>query len=427
MELLIIFLLILLNGIFSMSEIALVSARKFKLESAARKGKANAKKALDLAGNPNTFLSTVQIGITLIGILTGIYSGDKITSDVKACVAKIEFLAPYADSISVALVLIVLTFFSIVLGELIPKRIGLMFPEKIAMTMAAPMTFLSIVAKPFIWLLTVTNNLILGLFGLKNSKEGIISEEEIKAMVQESAEGGVIEEIEQDIVYRVFALGDRKVSELMTHRSDLVFFDAADSFETIKAKAFTEPHSVYPVVDRSFDHPLGIVSVKNLFTQDLQQGDFDLRNYLRQPIAVHGARPAYKLLEDFKKEQIHYAFVIDEYGVVEGMISLDDILDALVGNVTEHPASAYRITKREDGSWLADGQFSFFEFLEFFDLPRDTPAGDFNTIAGLFMSELDHMPVVGEKISWNGLRMEVIDMDGRRIDKMLIEVEGVKV
>jgi putative hemolysin len=423
MELLIIFFLILLNGVFSMSEIALVSARKFKLESAARKGKSNAKKALDLSNNPNTFLSTVQIGITLIGILTGIYSGDKITEDVKAGVARVEFMAPYADSISVALVLIVLTFFSIVLGELIPKRIGLMFPEKIAMTMATPMTFLSIVAKPFIWLLTATNNLILGLFGLKNSKEGIISEEEIKAMVQESAEGGVIEEIEQDIVHRVFALGDRKVSELMTHRSDLVFFDITDSFELIKTKVSAEPHSVYPVVDRSFDHPLGIVSVKNLFSQDLQQDDFDLRKYLRQPIVVHGARPAYKLLEDFKKEKTHYAFVIDEYGVVEGMISLDDILDALIGNVTEDPESAYRIIKREDGSWLADGQFPFFEFLEFFDLPRDTPSGDYNTIAGLFMSELDHMPVVGEKIVWNGMKMEVVDMDGRRIDKMLIEVE----
>lgn len=424
MELLIIFFLILLNGVFSMSEIALVSARKFKLESAARKGKSAAQKALDLANNPNTFLSTVQIGITLIGILTGIYSGDKITEDVKASIQGIGFLAPYADTVSVAVVLIILTFFSIVLGELIPKRIGLMFPEKIAMTMARPMTAISIVAKPFIWLLTATNNLILGLFGLKNNKEGIVSEEEIKAMVSESAEGGEIEEIEQDIVHRVFALGDRRVSELMTHRSDLMFFDAADSFNTIRTKAFAEPHSVYPVVEQSFDHPLGIVSVKDLFTQDLQQDDFELRRFIKQPIVVHGSRPAYKLLEDFKKERIHYAFVIDEYGVVEGMISLDDILDALVGNVTEHAESSYKIIQREDGSWLADGQYPFFEFLDFFDLPGDTPAGDYNTIAGLFLSELDHLPVVGEKVTWNGLQMEVMDMDGRRIDKLLIKAKS---
>src|SRR5215204_4434913 len=251
MEILIIVFLILLNGIFSMSEIALVSARKFKLESAAIKGNKNAKKALELSGNPNTFLSTVQIGITLIGILTGIYSGEKITEDVKSTIVTIPFLTEYAHSVSVALVLIVLTFFSIVFGELIPKRIGLMFPESIAMLVARPMTLVSKITKPFIWLLTKTNDLFLSIFGLKNRKEGIVSEEEIKAMVQESAEGGGIQEIEQDIVHRVFALGDRKVSELMTHRSDLVYFDINDNLDTIKKKAESEAHSVYPVVDKT--------------------------------------------------------------------------------------------------------------------------------------------------------------------------------
>ena len=213
MEILIILFLILLNGIFSMSEIALVSSRKFKLEAAAKKGNSNAKRALALAENPNTFLSTVQIGITLIGILMGIYSGEQITEDVTAFFSNIQLLAPYADSISVAVVLIILTFFSIVFGELIPKRIGLMFPESIAMLVARPMTLISIVTKPFIWLLTKTNNLFLNMFGLKDQKDGIVSEEEIKAMIQESTESGEIQEIEHDIVSRVFALGDMKVSE----------------------------------------------------------------------------------------------------------------------------------------------------------------------------------------------------------------------
>lgn len=422
MELLIIFLLIVLNGIFSMSEIALVSARKFKLESAARKGNSGAAKALELANNPNTFLSTVQIGITLIGIFTGIYSGDKITQDVKALIIQVPVLAKYADSISVALVLIVLTFFSIVIGELIPKRIGLMFPEKIAMLMAKPMTLVSVITKPFIWLLTKTNNGILGLLGLKNSKEGIVSEEEIKAMVEESAEGGEIQEIEQDIVHRVFALGDRRVSELMTHRSELVFFEVDDSLAQVREKAAAEPHGVYPVVKGSFDDPLGIVSVKDLFPEDFADKTFDLRSYIKQPIVVHGTRAAYKLLEDFKQGKTHYAFVVDEYGIIEGMVSLDDILDALIGNVSEHEESSYKIVKREDGSWLADGQYPFFEFLNFFDISHDYLTGEYNTIAGLFLSEIDHLPETGEKISWNNFTLEVIDMDGRRIDKLLVTV-----
>jgi len=424
MEFLIIIILILINGIFSMSEIALVSARKFKLESAAKKGNANARKALELSKNPNTFLSTVQIGITLIGILTGIFSGENLTNNLKTTIEKVSFLQPYAHTIAVLIIVIIITFLSIVFGELIPKRIGLMFPETIASLVARPMTFISIITKPFIWLLAKTNDLFLTIFGLKNRKTGIVSEEEIKAMVQESAKGGEIREIEQDIVHRVFALGDRKVSELMTHRSDLVCFNITDDLNTIKQRAQIEAHSVYPVIRKSWDNLIGIVSVKDIFPRDFRSSEFNLASFLKQPLMVPENIAAYKLLEKFRESKIHYAFVLNEYGSVEGMISMDDILDALLGDVSEYNQKEYQITQRDKKSWLADGSYPFFEFLNYFDIrdlePHET---NFNTIAGFILDQLQHIPIAGEKMKWNRFKFEVIDMDGPKIDKVLITLE----
>ena len=423
MEILIIIFLILLNGVFSMSEIALVSARKFKLESSAKKGNRNANQALALANNPNTFLSTVQIGITLIGILTGIFSGEKLTTDLTIAIGKVEFLAPYANTIAVALIVIIITFFSIVFGELLPKRIGLMFPESVATLMARPMTLISVITKPFIWLLTNTNDLFLSLFGLKNRKQGFVSEEEIKAMIQQSTEGGEIQEIEQSIVHRVFALGDRKVSELMTHRKDLVYFEITDDIHTIKQRAQIEAHSVYPVVRKSFDNVIGIVSVKDLFPKDFKTSDFNLSQFIKQPLIVHENAPAYKMLEKFKENKIHYAFVVDEYGSVTGMVSMDDIIDALIGDVSEYNQEEFRIVKRDDNSWLADGAYPFFEFLNYFDLSHEENTGQYNTLAGLILEQMNHIPYVGEKVMWLKFEFEIVDMDGPRIDKILIRLK----
>ncbi len=404
-----------------MSEIALVSSRKFKLESSAKKGNSNAKKALELANNPTTFLSTVQIGITLIGILTGIYSGREITEDVHEFIVKIPFLTNSATPISVGLVLLVLTFFSIVFGELIPKRIGLMFPEKVAILVARPMTLISVITKPFIWLLSITNDLFLRIFGLKDTRDGLVSEEEIKAIVQESAQGGEIQEIEHDIVNRVFALGDRKVSALMTHRSDLVYFDIEDSLEMIKQRAIEEIHSVYPVINKTFDETLGIVSVKDIFPNNFDHTGFNLRAFIKQPVMVLGNTPAYKVLEKFRENKLHYAFVIDEYGDVQGMISMDDILDALIGDVTEYNQEDYSIVQREDGTWLADGSYPYFEFLHYFNLEQPEEV-DYNTLAGFVLEKLQHIPTVGEKFAWGDFELEVIDMDERRIDKIMIKM-----
>ena len=421
MEILIILFLILLNGIFSMSEIALVSSRKFKLESAARKGNGNAKKALELANNPNTFLSTVQIGITLIGILTGIFSGEKIEEDLNASIKQISLLEPYSETLAVAIIVVIVTFFSIVFGELLPKRIGLMFPETIASLVARPMTIISIITKPFIWLLTKTNDLFLAIFGLKNRKEGTVSEEEIKAMVQESTQSGEIQEIEKDIVHRVFALGDTKVGALMTHRSDLVCFSITDDLNTIKQRAQIEAHSVYPVFRKTPDNLIGIVSVKDIFPKDFRTAEFNLASFLKQPVMVPESTPAYKALERFKENKIHYAFVLDEYGTVQGMVSMDDILDALIGDVTEYNQLEYQIVQRDEKTWLADGAYPFFEFLNFFNI-HDTyiDEGDYNTLAGLILHELGYLPHTGQKLEWQGFEFEIMDMDGPKIDKVLV-------
>jgi putative hemolysin len=421
MEILIILFLILLNGVFSVSEIALVSARKFKLENSAKKGNSNARRALNLANNPNTFLSTVQIGITLIGILTGIFSGEKIEENLRAAIMSIPVLQPYAQTIAVAIIVIVVTFFSIVFGELIPKRIGLMFPEIIASLMARPMTIISIITKPFIWLLTRTNDLFLSIFGLKERKEGIVSEEEIKAMVQESALGGEIQLIEQNIVQRVFALGDRKVSELMTHRSDLLCFNITDDLKGIKERAQIESHSVYPVYRKSPDNLIGVVSVKDIFPKEFKGADFNLAEFLKQPVMVPESTPAYKVLERFKESKIHYAFVLDEYGSVQGMVSMDDILDALIGDVTEYNQQEYQIIQRDDNSWLADGSYPFFEFLNYFNVLEDEyDEGDYNTLAGLILHQLGYIPKAGEVVAWKGFEFEIVDMDGPKIDKVMI-------
>ncbi|MEO6000032.1 MAG: hemolysin family protein [Chitinophagaceae bacterium] len=422
MEILIIFFLILLNGIFSMSEIALVSSRKFKLETAAKKGNINAKKALELANNPNTFLSTVQIGITLIGLLTGIYSGERVTTDIKTVVEHIDYLKPYAHSIAVFIVLIVVTYFSLVFGELVPKRIGLAFPEAISTFVARPMSLLSAITKPFIWLLTKTNDFVLRLFGFKDKGDDIVSEEEIRSIIQDSTESGEIKEIEQGIVNRVFALGDRTASELMTHRSSIAWLEINDNLDTVKQKVNKEVHSIYPVADGHLDKLLGVVTVKELFPIEITDENFKLKNFIRKPIMVHENTPVYNILEQFKISKLHIAVIIDEYGLIQGIITMDDVVDALIGDATEYNHDEYQIIPRNENSWLADGQYPFFEFLIFFGLSEQGYVqGNYNTLGGLLLYHLHHIPTAGETLKWKDFEFEVVDMDDRRIDKILIK------
>jgi len=420
MEILIILFLILLNGIFSMSEIALISARKNRLETAAKKGNKNAKIALDLANSPNTFLSTVQIGITLIGILTGIYSGDKITSDVKKYIASFEILESYADSIAVGIVVVILTFFSLVLGELLPKRIGLNYPEGIAKIVAVPMKIISIITMPFIWLLTTSTEFLLKLLKIRPTADGKVTEEEIKAIIKEGTEGGEVQEIEQDIVERVFHIGDRKINSLMTHRNAVVYLSYEDSIEEIKSKVLNELHSIYPVCADNLDDVEGIVSLKELFL-NFEKGKFDLKEVSSEPVYLIEHTTAYKALESFKKSKIHYALVTDEHGVFQGIITLNDILEALVGNAADFHEDEFKLVPNNDGSWLVDGHYSLHDFLTYFDM--DELIGDYEvtTVSGLIITELGIIPKVGQKLVWNKLEFEVILMNGVKISKILIK------
>ncbi|WP_162055653.1 hemolysin family protein [Pontibacter pamirensis] len=417
MELLILLLLILLNGVFSMSEIALVSAKKIRLESAARKGSPGARAALRLAESPNKFFSTVQIGITLIGILTGIYSGENITGDVEAFLSSFAFARPFADTAALVLVLVAITYFTLVLGELVPKRIGLANPESVSTLVARPMQLLSKVAAPFVWLLTFTSDLVLRALRVRPA-ENRVTEEEVRAIVAEAAHGGEVQEIEQDIVERVFFLGDRRVDSLMTYRGDIVFLNLREGPDALRALIGSSLYSVYPVFEGSIDNVVGVVFLKDLFTP-LQETGFELGRYLKPVRYLAETTSAYRALEHFKSTGVHYSLVTDEYGTVMGIVTMNDILEALVGDVAQ-AGEAGHIQPREDGSWLVDGHCAFHDFLRYFGLPHGGQAYPFQTVAGLLLSELGHIPQEGERLQWGGLELEVIDMDSAKIDKVLV-------
>jgi putative hemolysin len=376
--------------------------------------------ALDLANSPNKFLSTVQIGITLIGILTGIYSGDKITRDVQAFVASFETLKPYSASIGVGIVVVLLTFFSLVLGELLPKRIGLNYPESIAKAVAIPMRIVSQVTAPFIWLLTTSTDFLLKMLQIKPTADGKVTEEEIKAIIKEGTEVGEVQEIEQDIVERVFHIGDRKVNSLMTHRSDIVYLSINDTVDELKHKVLNELHSVFPVCDESLDEIVGVVLIKDLFLS-FEKGNFNLKSIAKEPIYLIEQTSAYKALENFKKTKVHYAFVVDEHAVFQGIITLNDILEALVGDASDFDEDEYKLVANDDNTWLVDGQYSLHDFLTYFDLDELTNDYEVTTVSGFFITELGNIPTKGEKIIWNKLELEALTMDGAKIDKVLIK------
>lgn len=420
MELLIIALLILLNGLFSMAEIALVSARKARLESQAAKGDKKAEKALKLANHPDHFLSTVQIGITLIGILTGVYSGDKITGDLVAFVEKFPAFVPYSNGIATTLVVILITYFTLVFGELIPKRIGLSAPEKIAKFVARPMHLVSWITFPFIWLLTKSTGVISKIFNIR-SDDGPVTEEDIKAIINEGTEQGTLEETEQEIIERVFHLSDRTITSLMTHRSDIVWFNINDTEEIIKEKLVNEPHSVYPICDGDIDNIKGVVSLKDIY---INKHNIQFKELMRPALFVPENNTAFKVMEKFKESQLHSCFIVDEYGSILGMITLKDILEAIIGDMPQHDDDEYEIVRREDDSFLVDGQLPFYDFLSYFDKTDWMNEGEqeFDTIAGFILHKLKRIPLVGEKLEWNGFDFEIMDMDGHRIDKVLVNI-----
>ena len=403
-----------------MSEIALISARKNRLESAAKKGNKSAKVALELANSPNKFLSTVQIGITLIGILTGIYSGDKITLNVETFVSGFEILKPYSHTIAVGIVVVVLTFFSLVLGELLPKRIGMNHPVSIAKAVAMPMKMVSIATAPFIWLLTHATEFLLKVMQIQPNADGKVTEEEIKAFIKEGTEGGEVQEIEQDIVERVFHIGDRKINSLMTHRKSVVFLPLDSNKKQIKEYIIEDLHSMYPVYGKDYDDIVGVVNLKSIFAR-IDDETIDLSKIMTDAPFMMEHTTAYTALEQFKKSGIHFSFVADEYGVFQGIITLNDILEALVGDASEFYKEDFKLIEREDGSWLVDGHYSLHDFLTYFELDDLINDYEVTTVSGLIMTELSHIPKQGEKLVWHRFELEVLDMDGIKIDKVMVK------
>ena len=419
MEFVIIVGLILLNGLLSMSEIALVSSRKARLEALAKKGKKSAQKALKLSKEPDRFLSTIQIGITLIGIITGLFSGEAFAGDLAEVLSNISFIEPYSYAISKLLIVIVVTYLTLVLGELVPKRIGLSFSVQVAMIFANPMNFLSRIAAPFVWVLSKSTKAVVTLIGLNNAGDSNkVTEEEIKAIVQEGVEGGEVQEVEHDIVERVFHLGDRTVGSIMTHRSDLVWIDLSDSVDVIRYKVKGNLYNTYPVISEKFDNIQGVIFLKDLFGY-IDTSDFSVSEILRPAHFIQENMSVYNALEQFRKAQVKYGIVTDEFGSVQGIVTLKDIIDALIGELPE-AGDEPEIIQRRDGSVLVDGQCSFYSFLEFFDMEDLYEENDYNTLSGLILDVLERVPKTGDSFSWMSFGFEIVDMDGARIDKVLV-------
>ena len=419
-EIIIILLLILLNGVFAMSEIALISARKSNLQTEANKGDKRAKRVLNLQENPDRFLSSVQIGITLIGLLTGMFSGNKISAMFAQVLTDLGINQGVASAIAQTIIIIVVTFLSIVLGELVPKRIGMNAAEKVAKRMVGPMNFISKVTKPIVWLLSKSTYSILRVIGVKD-QESKITEEEIKSMIQEGTEDGEVLPVEQDIVERVFTLGDLSVSSIMTLRSDIVWLEKNMSETEIRQNIEQNLYEEYPVADNDLDHIIGILRLKD-FVVNIGKENFCLEKMLVKPTYFHENMNVYAVLEQMKSKQVSRALICDEFGSCCGLITHKDILEALIGEMNDDVEESPSIVERVGGDgWLVEGNCLMYDFLDYFDIDDETNGYEYTTVAGLIIDEVGHIPDIGACIEWNDFSFEIVDMDGPRIDKVIVK------
>jgi len=340
--------------------------------------------------------------------------------------AKIPVIEPYADTTALVIVVIAITALSLIVGELVPKRIGMRFPEPIAKAVAGPMLLLSAITKPFVWLLTKASDGIIRILRLKASSEDQVTEEEIKAIIQEGTQTGAIDEIEQDIVERVFHLGDRRIASLMTHRNDIIWLDVSEPIERVYEDIQSEVHSIYPVCDGEFDKVVGIVYIKDLFIARTKKEITSLRDLIKPVLFLPENNTAYDVLAKFKESKIHYALVVDEYGSSQGLVTINDILEALVGEFDELNLPDYSIIEREDGSYLVDAALPFYDFLKYFDMEEEFEMLDeleYNTLAGFILHQLEHIPKEGERLDWKQYEFEIVDMDATRIDKVMFTLK----
>lgn len=422
-EITVIFLLFLASGLFSMAEMAVVSSHKAKLKQNANTGDAGAKVALELANNPNQLLSAVQIGMSLVSILTGAFGGVTIAGELSVYLKGVSYLSPYSDGLSLMIVVLLIAFFNLVIGELVPKRIALSSPERIASLVSPYLRIFSRAVSPLILLLSGSTDLVLRSLGVKGYVEPSITEEEIRVLIDQGTSAGVIEEEEQDIMERVFSLGDRPVNSIMTPRGEIVWLDIDDSPVEIQRKISEGPYSMFPVCDGKLDNVQGVVQAKDLLSCNLQDNKVDLRSSLLPPLFIPESMKALKVLERFKQTGIHLAIVLDEYGSVQGIVALIDLLEGLVGDIPHIDELAEpQIVQRNDGSWLVDGSLSVEEFkegLSINSLPEEE-SGLYQSIGGFVMMQLEKVPSTGDHFEWDGYRFEVMDMDERRVDKLLV-------
>lgn len=422
-EILIIVLLILANGGFAMSEMAVITARKSRLQDWAKKGSARAKMALELAQAPNRFLSSVQIGITLIGILAGVFAGRGVAERMADLLKSIPLLEGYHQEIGLGLVVLTITYVSLVIGELVPKRLAMRHPETIATWVAMPLNLFSRASSPMVYLLSVSTDIVCGLFGKPQTPEPPVTEEEIKTLVQQGTEAGVFEEEAEEMVEAVLRLGDKTARSLMTPRTQIAWLDQQNSMEQIRKKIAESGHSRFPVAAGSLDTVTGVVQAKDLLALTLAGKPIDLNALMQQPLFVPRTISALELLESFKKTNKHIALVVDEYGGIEGLLTHHDILEAIAGDIPtgEKPADP-KAVQRHDGSWLLDGMLSVDDFKQIFHV--DSLPGEkrdaYQTLGGFVFTQMGRVPSVAESFEWHDLRFEIVDMDGKRIDKVLV-------
>lgn len=422
-EITIIFLLLIANGIFAMAEIAVVSSRKARLRRLADQGNSKARVALELAEAPNRFLATVQIGITLVGIFAGAFGGARLATKFAQPIGRIEFLLPYADELAFGLVVAVITYFSLVLGELVPKRFGLSNPEGIAMLVARPMNWLSKVAGPLVTFLSVSTEALLRLLGFKQAKEATVTEEEVRVMMLEGLRAGAFNKVESHIVHSALELDLLPVREIMTPRPKVIWLNQEDSHDQIWHKIVISNHSHFPVYEGNRDHTVGVVSVKAIYANLAANAGVNLKNLMVAPLIVPESQKVLQLVETFKQSGKHIALVTDEFGSIAGLVTLNDVMEAIVGEFpTQGERAKPEAKKRDDGSWLIDAMIDLEaveKALAGFKIGTDAYS-EFQTLAGFVVKTLGHIPKEGETFETQGYVFEVLDMDRHRVDKVLV-------
>ncbi|MDR3291348.1 MAG: hemolysin family protein [Methanobrevibacter sp.] len=427
LEIFILSILIFITGLLSMAELAIAASRKVKLEKMKREGVKHAQTVINLMQNPNEYLSSIQMGITLIGILTGVIGGSTISKPLETI---LENYIPFGNIMAILLVVVITTYFTMVIGELVPKRIALNNPEKIAIKIAKFTTILSKISTPIVIILSKSTDFTLKIIGSKKTERDLATEDEIKLLIKEGIKAGTIEKEEEDIIKRVFRLDEEKVDMLMTPKKDIIWIDLEEGYDKLKKTIIESERSIFPVARDDIDNVLGVVQTKDILSSLLSEEELDIESYIKKPLIVPENLSTLSILKLLKenKEYVHIALVVDEYGNVEGLITLNDILEGIVGDIpgideTDEP----KIVKRKDGSWLIDGGFGIDNFKDFFKIEEHMPQeheDGYTTLAGFILSYLERLPELGETFSWNNFKFEVVDMDGHIIDKVLIKENG---